>query len=532
LIIGSAGGNEILTSIFYRAPHIEAVELNPVTVDLLTGRYAAYTGHLADRPDVDLHRGDGRTYLAKSDRSYDLVWYVAPDSYSATNAASSGAFVLSESYLYTTQMIEETLRHLTPDGVMVVQFGELDFAGSPNRTSRYVVTARHALERVGVPDPSQHFLIASHHEVGDLETIVVKRTPFTDAEISAFTSGVSRLPRDEVVYTPRGPSADHVVADLAGGSDDAVDRIVARSTSDISVVTDNKPFFWHFSRFDDVIRHILDPISVKDPEAVVGERVLLLLLAVSATFAAVFLLLPFALVRRQWRALPAKGVSAIYFAALGLGFMFYEITMIQRLTRFLGYPTYSLTVTLASILVFTGLGSLLSNRFAGRERASMPYLVALLGGLTVFYQFGLDAITDALQGRGLGVRVVVALLVLAPLGFALGMFMPFGLRRVAALTDHGDQYVAWAWAVNGFFSVIGSVLTTILSMSFGFRAVQYGALALYVAAGLTFLRLCSASRVAVADGGVDLDVTARAPATIATAASTASDGSAAARNRV
>ncbi len=124
-----------------------------MTVSLLTDHFADYTGHLAERPEVDLHQGDGRTYLARSDDDYDLIWYVAPDSYAANNAASSGAFVLSESYLYTDEMIAETLEHLTDDGIMVVQFGELSFEDSPNRTSRYVVTARDALERAGRRGP-------------------------------------------------------------------------------------------------------------------------------------------------------------------------------------------------------------------------------------------------------------------------------------------------------------------------------------------------------------------------------------------
>src|SRR4029453_9056086 len=100
--------------------------------------------------------------------------------------------------------------------------------------------------------------------------------------------------------------------------------------------------------------------------------------------------------------------------------------------------------------------------------------------LTLFYRFGLDALTDSLQSASLGVRVLVAVLVLAPLGVCLGMFIPLGLRLVAGLTDHSEQYTAWGWAVNGFFSVIGSVLTTILSMTFGFRAGRLSARALFV----------------------------------------------------
>jgi hypothetical protein len=500
LIIGSAGGQEILASLHRGADSIEAVELNPVTVSLLTDHFADYTGHLPERPEVDLHQGDGRTYLARSDTAYDLIWYVAPDSYAASNAASSGAFVLSESYLYTADMIRETLEHLTDDGVMVIQFGELSFEDSPGRTSRYVVTAREALEELGVENPSDHLLVAAEtNEGADLSTIVVKRTPFTPDEIASFTAGLGDLPNQTVVHVPGQPAGDGVVSQLAAGTAEEVDAIVASYPREIGAVTDDRPFFWHFSSFRDVIGDIFEPIRAVDPEDAIGERVLLLLLGVAVLYAAAFLLLPFIAVRRTWRALPAKGTSAIYFAALGLGFMFFEITMIQRLVRFLGYPTYSLTVTLAAILVSTGIGALWSRRVAPRARTAMPILLGVLTLLTCFYRFGLDDLTDALQTASLTGRVLVAVAVLAPLGFCLGMFMPLGLGAVARLSTHDEEYVAWAWAVNGFFSVIGSVLTTILSMSFGFRAVQVAALAVYAVAVAAFLRLHRAIPVDVVE---------------------------------
>jgi hypothetical protein len=509
LIIGSAGGNEILASLYYEAPDIEAIELNPVTVSLLEDEFADMTGHLPDRPEVDLRQGDGRSYLARSDTNYDLVWYVAPDSYAATNAASSGAFVLSESYLYTTEMIRETLDHLTDDGIMVVQFGELDFEERPNRTSRYIVTARRALEELGVDDPSQHLLVSAFltPRDGDLSTIVVKRTPFTPEEAAAFTDGVQALPDGNVgVYAPGEDTGnvdnvgdDHIVARLAGADRAEVDSIVSSHPRDIGAIDDDGPFFWHFSDFDTVLAHIFEPLDVEDPEDVIGERVLLLLLLMAIVYAAIFLLAPFFTVRRQWAALPAKGTSAVYFAALGLGFMFFEISMIQRLVLFLGFPTYSLTVTLASLLVSTGLGALLSKRVVDRRRA-MPGLLLALAALTAFYQLGLGELTDALLSANLTVRVLVTLAVLAPLGLCLGMFMPLGLGLVTRLTDHREEYVAWSWAVNGFFSVIGSVLTTILAMTFGFRAVQLTALAIYAIAVVAFLRLQTRQPVQPATG--------------------------------
>jgi hypothetical protein len=476
LIIGSAGGNEILASLYFGSEDIEAVELNPVTVSLLTDEFADLTGH-----------------LARSEGTFDLVWFVAPDSYAATNAASSGAFVLSESYLYTTEMIEETLDHLGDDGLMVVQFGELDI-DQPNRTARYVMTARQALENAGVDDPSQHLAVTAEVSpgLGSLSTIVVKRTPFTPAEVERFESTIGDLPAiNRAIYAPGGPSDGSMLSQLAGGSDAEVDRIAGDYKRDISAVSDDAPFFWHFTPFGDVIANVFEPIDVlvADPEQAIGERVLLLLLLLAAMYAAVFLLLPFVFVRKQWTALPAKGTSAVYFACLGLGFMLFEITMIQRLVRFLGYPTYSLTVTLATILISTGLGALASRRLADRERPVLPILLGVLAALTLFYQLGFDPIAESLLSQGLAVRILLAVVVLTPLGFCLGMFMPLGLGAVSRLTDRQEEYVAWSWAVNGFFSVIGSVLTTVLSMALGFTLVQYLALAIYAVAVVAFLRL-------------------------------------------
>ena len=166
-------------------------------------------------------------------------------------------------------------------------------------------------------------------------------------------------------------------------------------------ISDDGPFFWHFSSFPSVIKHIGDPTSHFDFENSTGERVLLLLVGVSTgtLFAAVFLLLPFLAIHKTWAVLPRKGRSALYFASLGFGFLFFEITLLQRLTLFLGYPTYSLTVTLASLLIFTGVGALLSERFKNRPRRAMPVLfaaVALFFGFHVVLMLALVSYLVAL----------------------------------------------------------------------------------------------------------------------------------------
>ncbi len=491
LIIGSAGGNEIVASLHRNSKRIDAVELNPVTVGLVRERFADYTGDLTSYPQVNLTQGDGRSFLARSPDEYDLIWYVAPDSYAASNAASSGAFVLSESYLYTADMIETTLDHLSDRGIAVAQFGEVSFADRPNRTARYLLTAREAFRRIGIEDMSQHVLVATSTDVyaPAVSTIALKREPFTAEEVQRFVDNVPDADGGTLIYAPGFEPAPGIVGAIPTASDAEIEALLADYPYDVAAITDDGPFFWHFVPFSDVISSITERVDPLDRETGVGERVLLLLLLIAAVFAVSFLLLPFVVVRKEWRAMPAKGSSAVYFAALGLAFMLYEITMIQRLTEYLGFPTYSLTVTLASILVFTGLGALLSNRFAADPKAVILPLLGVLALLTAFYRFALAPITDATLSAPFAVRVLLAFAILAPLGLCLGMFMPLGLRTVGGMTAHADEYVAWAWAINGVFSVIGSVLTTILSMTLGFRSVQLLALCLYLVAGATLWRL-------------------------------------------
>jgi hypothetical protein len=501
MIIGAAGGNEVLASLYFDTEHIDAIELNPVTHDLVTDDFADWAGHVADDPHVNYVQGDGRSFLARSDDTYDIVWFPAPDSYSATNAASSGAFVLSESYLYTSETVGESLDHLGGDGILAVQYGEFDYEAKPNRTARYITTARAALEDRGIDDAGQHILVATTPAVGSggsLSTILVKEEPFTAEEVERFTGAVETTDQAVLRYAPGGDYDPNLIASLVTAPPDEIDDVLADYPFDVSAISDDGPFFWHFSPFDDVIRDFRHPVNRQDLEIAIGERVLLLLLFVATAMAAVFLLLPFVMIRQTFAALPRKKLSFLYFGALGLGFLFFEITLIQRLTLFLGYPTYSLTVTLASILVFTGVGAWLTGRYEHRREKIVP---ALAGGVIVLAAlagFALPALTDALLGTALWVRVLVTLVVLAPLGLCLGTFMPVGLRAVGDMTDHTQEYVAWGWAVNGFASVIGSVLTTILAMTFGFGTVLVIAVLVYLGALGALWRLLGASPVPAA----------------------------------
>lgn len=505
LIIGAAGGHEIEAAIHFGAKQIDAVELNPATADLLRGTYADYTSNLTERPEVNYVVGDGRSYLARSGDEYDLIWFVAPDSYAASNAASSGAFVLSESYLYTREMIEESLAHLSTDGLVVMQFGEVDFENRPNRTARLAATARDAYESSGTGEVDERVAVLTTAEPPvfdypsyNFSTTIMKSSPFTGDELDRIEAQLGVVEGGTARYLPgRAGDPGSPVNEILTLPDEEVDQYISEYPYDIRAISDNRPFFWHFTPFSDAVGALDDSATAFDLEVGIGERVLVVLLALSVLLAAVFLLLPFVLVRDTWKRLPHKANTAPIFAILGLAFIAFEITLIQRFSLVLGYPTYSLTVTLMAILLSTGVGSLVSERWHHVPRRMLTALAVAIVALGLFYGFVAPSLEDALLSWPLLLKCVVVALLCAPLGFCLGMFMPLSISLVARDESHSREYVAWGWAINGFFSVIGSTLTTMVSMTYGFRAVMTGSVLLYLAVIALLARL--STKVAVAD---------------------------------
>lgn len=494
-IIGAAAGHEVLASLRFGAAQIDAVELNPVTYRLVTKTMADYNGHVAQQPGVRYVNADGRSYLARSDRRYDLIWYPAPDSYSATNASSASAFVLSESYLYTSDAIADALRHLAPGGIVAAQFGEVSFDGAPNRTLRFLATARAALRQLGVADVRDH-LIVSTSPTGKLapnSTILVKREPFTPGEVAGFTGALQGIAGSRLAWAPATPVPPSKVA-RAIREQRAAPPAYPYS---VGALSDDQPFFWHFAPFTDVLQRITTPVSTTNVELRIGERVMLVLLGLALLLSAAFLLVPFVAVRDEWRRMPHKRLTAAYFCALGFGFMLFEVPLIQRFVLFLGYPTYSLTVTLGALLLSLGLGSLWSARLQPTRRVLTTAAVAV-AALGIYYLVGLPRTTSALLDLPLAARIVVAFTVLLPLGLCLGVFMPLGVRTIATDLDIDRVHVAWAWALNGFAAVVGSTSATMLAMTYGFDTVLVLALLLYGVAIATLHRLAVRHGVAAA----------------------------------
>jgi hypothetical protein len=250
-----------------------------------------------------------------------------------------------------------------------------------------------------------------------------------------------------------------------------VDAFCSGYRLDVCAPTDDRPFFFNQKRIADVgekpppgYLYSIDPFLV-----------LMLTLAVLLGLAAVAFALPLLLVRDAGR----PGVASLaFFAAIGLGFLLLEVVLIQRFVLFLGFPTYALSVVLFALLVFTGLGALLSSRFGEPRRA----LVAALGGVAALIAVGAVGLAPLLRELielPFAARVAVTVLLLAPAAVGMGMAMPIGLRRLAGLHPGG---VPWAWGINGVMSVLASVLAVALSITAGFTVAMLAACACYLAA--------------------------------------------------
>jgi hypothetical protein len=170
--------------------------------------------------------------------------------------------------------------------------------------------------------------------------------------------------------------------------------------------------------------------------------------------------------------------SLIYFVGIGLGFLTLEVTLIQRFVLFLGFPTYALSVVLFALLIFTGLGSLLSSRWRDPRRGVLINLsvAAVLIALSAYL---LQPLLANLITIPFAARVAVTVALIAPAGLTLGTAMPIGLRRLSGLHPAG---LPWAWGVNGIASVLAAALGVFIAINWGFAVTTLVGLAFYLVA--------------------------------------------------
>jgi len=479
LILGAGGGADVLLALYNGATRIDAVELNPQMTSLVTETYAEFAGHLYDDQRITVHTREARSFVVRSEDQYDLIHVALLDSIAASG---SGVQALNESYLYTVEAIQEYLQHTASGGMLAItRWLKLP----PRDNLKLVAIVIDALQQMGVTEPGRRMVLIRSWNTS---TLLVRNGVFSADDIAIIREFARSHSFDTAFYPSMSADDanrfnlldqpylyDGVNALLGNDADD----FIARYKFHIEPATDNKPYFFHFFKWS-TLPEVMALRKRGGASLIEWGYLILIATVVQAAIAGVFLiLLPLLRIKRSWP--PGTGARmGSYFFLLGLAFLFVEMAFIQKFILFLGHPLYAVAVVLSGFLVFAGLGSAFSGQFvkrAGQKRRSpVAIAVAAISAMALLYTALLPILFQQFTGLADGIKMVVSVVLIAPMAFFMGMPFPIGLNRLA---DSAPDFIPWAWGINGFASVMSASLATLLAIEFGFTVVVLLAIGLY-----------------------------------------------------
>ncbi|MBX9950996.1 MAG: hypothetical protein K2Y39_17630 [Candidatus Obscuribacterales bacterium] len=484
LIVGTGGGRDVLSAIIFNQKYIEGVEINNNINFAVNKAFGDYTGHLDRYPNVKFANDEARSYIARSKDKFDIIQISLIDTFAATAA---GAFVLTEHSLYTVEAWRSFLDHLEPNGVLTIS--RWYFKNRPVEMYRLVGLATAALKDQGVENPRKNMVIVAAMKgaqggrgMDGIGTMLVSKQPFSEQDLNT----VGKFAEDngfEIVLSPR-KSIDDNFAKIAEAKD--LTPLLASFPVNISPPNDDSPYFFHMLRFKDMFNAALwqNGVMSHNPMAVSVLGWL--------TITVIFLTSLCIIVPLLWRmkTAPLKGAAPLllYFGMIGLGFMFVEISQMQRLIVFLGHPVYGLSVVLFTLLLASGLGSFTTNSLSITEKmTSMNSPIARFGVLLVVpVIFG--SITPMLianfSGAETPLRIAIAVALLFPLGLYMGMAFPIGMMMAGGAQK---ELTPWLWGINGATSVCASVVAVAIALNFGITVTFWCGAACYLLAFLFLL---------------------------------------------
>jgi len=474
LIIGTGGGRDILSALAFNQPLIRGIDVNGNIIETVNRRFGDFTGHL-DRVDrVSFVHDDARSYLERTKDAFDIIQISVIDTLAATSA---GAFALTENALYTLEGWSLFLERLRPGGILSVsRFYSEDF---PGETYRMAALASAALTRQGVTDTRKHIAIVqrpggeSWGGPYGVATLLLSRDELSPQDLDELERRVGEL-NFRMLLSPRAAQSD-VLAKLATSSSSPA--AISMLPIDVSPPTDDRPFFFQMARLRDALHPAPRNVQRREINNTAVNFLSLSLAAVGA-MTVLFIVLPL-LLRARKASFRQAGRPVLFFASIGFGFMLVEVSQLQRLNIFLGHPTYSLSVVLFSLLLFSGMGSWATKYL---ESPSGPLIQAVLFGLLLalaWFGLGTPWLWQVCRASVTPVRILVAVACLAPIGLLMGTAFPLGMQWVSRAHQ---PLTPWLWGINGACSVCGSVLAVIIAMNAGISSAFWAGLACYAVA--------------------------------------------------
>ncbi len=481
LIIGSAGGQETKAALVYGADHVDAVELVNFVVQVGQKDFNNYNGGIFTHPSVNAITGEGRSFLRSNQRQYDIIQMFSNHT---SSSIASGTGAMSANYLQTVEAYEEYFLNLKKTGILHINH---------HIYPKILTTAAKAWDNMGGQEFQKHVLVFEKPNVMDnLPTVLIKMSPWTQSEVDQLRTFMGR--GNQVVMNPLHTETNFLPDQLLTGElpKDLTDRI----DFVIQPATDDKPFFNFLRKKTSKVsvdkenylnRSTAGLLNVQLSTFVPMDIVHLVVTGLtSLIFACLFVFVSFYFSSNNRAHWELKWKTSIYFSCLGAGFIIIELVFIQLFMRLIGYPLYTYSTVVFALLLSAGIGSLSSKKMSIglNKRWFWPYVGVVATGIITLVTHSF--ITDIFLTATTPVRICIAILLISPVGFFLGMPFPLGILTIKA-EENGA--IGWVWGLNGLFTVIGGIMSVVLSIIFGFKTTLIIALAIYLIAFLMMSQL-------------------------------------------
>ena len=374
------------------------------------------------------------------------------------------------------------MEHLTPGGVLT--FSRWYFRDRPGEVWRLTSLAAASLTQLGIENPHNHIVVVACTRAegagrpDGVGTLLVSKAPFSDKDLDSIEEIAAKM-QFEVVLSPRY-SINSTFATIASGKN--LKTFPSQFPMNIAPPTDDSPFFFHMLRLQQVFnRQLWQQGRQSFNMEAVFVLAALAIIVTGLTFLCI--IVPLILTTRK-RELRGTLPLFVYFACIGFGFMFVEISQMQRLMIFLGHPTYGLSVVLFTLLLFCGLGSYWTKKIKDPRltHSGVLCLLILLCSLVVFGT-ATPYVIKAFRGSITALRILVATAVLCPLGVFMGTAFPLGMKIASAKSA---QITPWLWGINGATSVCASVLAVAIALSSSISTSFWTGFSCYVLAFASF----------------------------------------------
>ncbi len=486
-----------------------------------------FTGDVLNDPRIKVIDYEGRLYLAHTAERYDIIDLSLADSAGLSNP---GGFAIVEKFAYSREAMASYMRALKEDGILSVTLWNKE---EPPKSllKLYATLAAAARQLDGASIADRFFVVSSYLSTA---TVLYKRGGFAPREVAKLREHTRAMSFDEIyapdfVYDPA--QAATVLDDYrnqifgTGGSDNPAepaegpapgdakekppedsptlpattmgrmawhhlvyggwDDIAQRYVFDTRALTNDRPYFAAYVKPADLPR-VTDRLELFQDEW--GYLLVWATLGIACIAALSLVLLP---VVFGWRSIfsrnPGKLRTILYFACLGAGYIMVEVGLISKFIQALSNATVSASVLITGMLVFSGLGSFVSERYFDRARTVMPRIFLAIGALLIGYGLALDSVLDWIGTFPYAMRLVLCFLLVLPPAFLMGFPMPTAMTTLARLGK--DHMFLWAWGINGCFSVVGAALVPVIATSFGLAAVLMVSGFAYLAAIVGFFAI-------------------------------------------